>query len=229
MNPQQVRKMLEQTLDDRRLTRSERSAMDRIFDHIDPDPHQLALFRSVAFDLARDSIVDPDSIETIGWLEEVIKMVQAADSSGGPPAVAETYFAPDNDCPAKIRGLLNRARNSVDICVFTITDDRVSDAILDACQRRVKVRVISDDDKSGDRGSDIERLQDRGVEVRIDRTDDHMHHKFAIFDHHLLLNGSYNWTRSAANRNQENFLVTGDPRFVEDFSRQFERLWEKFA
>ena len=107
--------------------------------------------------------------------------------------------------------------------------DTISDAILDACQRRVKVRVISDDDKSGDRGSDIERLQERGVEVRIDRTDDHMHHKFAIFDHHLLLNGSYNWTRSAANRNQENFLVTGDPRFVEDFSRQFERLWEKFA
>ena len=51
----------------------------------------------------------------------------------------------------------------------------------------------------------------------------------ALFDHRLLLNGSYNWTRSAANRNQENFLVTGEPRFVEDFARQFERLWEKFS
>ena len=99
MNPQQVRKMLEQTLDDRRLTRSERSAMDRIFDHIDPDPHQLALFRSVAFDLARDSIVDPDSIETIGWLEEVIKMLQAADSSGGPPAVAALWGQSFRKCP----------------------------------------------------------------------------------------------------------------------------------
>ncbi len=229
MNPDQVRTMLEQTLDDRRLTRSERKAMDRIFDHIDPDPHRLALFRSVAFDLARKSIVDPDSIETIEWLEGVVKLLQAADSSGAPPATADTYFAPDDDCPAKIRGLLARARNSVDICVFTITDDRVSDAILDAHQRRVKVRVISDDDKSGDRGSDIERLEKAGIDLRIDRTDDHMHHKFAIFDHRLLLNGSYNWTRSAANRNQENFLVTGEPRFVEDFARQFERLWEKFS
>jgi len=211
VNPEQVRKMLEQTLDDRRLTRSERKAMDRIFDHIDPDAHALALYRSVAFDLARQSIVDPTAIDTIEWLEEVVK------------------FAPGDDCPARIRGLLARARNTVDICVFTITDDRVSDAIIDAHERRLKVRVISDDDKSGDRGSDIQRLESAGVEVRVDHTDDHMHHKFAIFDHRLLLNGSYNWTRSAANRNKENFLVTGEPRFVEGFARQFERLWEEFS
>ena len=229
MNPEQVRKMLEQTLDDRRLTRSERKAMDRIFDHIDPDAHVLALYRSVAFDLARQSIVDPTAIDTIEWLEEVVKMLQSADASDGPPATADTYFAPGDDCPARIRGLLARARNTVDICVFTITDDRVSDAIIDAHERRLKVRVISDDDKSGDRGSDIRRLESAGVEVRVDHTDDHMHHKFAIFDHRLLLNGSYNWTRSAANRNKENFLVTGEPRFVEGFARQFERLWEEFS
>ena len=161
--------------------------------------------------------------------DEVVKMLQSADVSGGPPPQADSYFAPKDDCPAKIRGLLARARNSVDICVFTITDDRISDAIIDTHQRKVKVRVISDDDKAGGRGSDIDRLLSAGVDLRIDRTDDHMHHKFAIFDHRLLLNGSYNWTRSAANRNQENFLVTGEPRFVEDFSKQFERRGEEVS
>ena len=81
MNPEQVRTMLEQTLDDRRVTRSERKAMDRIFDHIDPDAHALALYRSVAFDLARQSIVDPTAIETIGWLEEGVKMLQWASGN----------------------------------------------------------------------------------------------------------------------------------------------------
>ena len=174
MNPQQVRAMLEQTIDDRRLTRSERKAMDRIFDHIDPDPHALALYRSVAFDIARESLVGPESIETIGWLEEVVKMLQSADSTGGPPPQADSYFAPKDDCPAKIRGLLARARNSVDICVFTITDDRVSDAIIEAHKRKVSVRVISDDDKAGDRGSDVDRLEAAGIPLRIDRTDDHI-------------------------------------------------------
>jgi hypothetical protein len=45
-------------------------------------------------------------------------------------------------------------------------------------------------------------------------------------DNTTLLTGSYNWTRSAAHDNEENFLITGDPRFVAAFGRQFERLWK---
>ena len=112
--------------------------------------------------------------------------------------------------------------------VFTITDDRLSSAILDAHRRKVKVQIISDDDKSGDRGSDIDRLSAAGIDVRIDRSESHMHHKFAIFDRSLLLTGSYNWTRSAANRNEENFIITGDRRFLDPFAKMFEDLWKRF-
>lgn len=229
MNPQQIRKILLETLDDRQLTRSERKAMDRILEHLEPTPQQLALYRSVAFDLARESLTDPHSVERLEWLEEVIRLLEASGSEDNPSPLAEYSFAPEDDCPARITGLLDRARNTVDICVFTITDNRVTRAIVETHQRGVVVRVISDDDKSGDLGSDIERLADEGIPVRIDRTDDHMHHKFAIFDHHLLLNGSYNWTRSAAERNRENFLVTGDPRFIEGYAKLFEELWEEFS
>lgn len=229
MNPQQVREMLLQTLEDRKLSRGERKAVDRILDHLDPDPHQLALYRSVAFDLARESLVDPQSIETLEWLEDVIKLLAVTEGGQEAPALTESYFAPQDDCPRRICSLLNQARNKVDICVFTITDDRVSDTIIDTHERKVSVRIITDDDKSGDRGSDVERFSRAGISVRIDRTANHMHHKFALFDHRLLLNGSYNWTRSAADRNQENFLLTGEPQFIEDFARLFEKLWEEFS
>ena len=53
-----------------------------------------------------------------------------------------------------------------------------------------------------------------------------MHHKFALADCAVLLTGSYNWTRSAASSNEENFLITGDRRFVDAFARQFEKLWK---
>ncbi len=43
--------------------------------------------------------------------------------------------------------LLAKASRTADICVFTITDDRVSDAILDAHRRAVAVRIITDDAK----------------------------------------------------------------------------------
>ena len=91
------------------------------------------------------------------------------------------------------------------------------------------MRVISDDDKAHDRGSDVHRLADSGVPVRTDHSPNHMHHKFAIFDRMLLVNGSYNWTRSAAERNEENLVVTDDQRIVGCFQAEFEKLWDQFG
>ena len=90
------------------------------------------------------------------------------------------------------------------------------------------MRIISDDDKSNDRGSDVDRLAEAGVPVRVDRTQYHMHHKFAVFDERLLLTGSYNWTRGAAEHNEENFIITSEQHFVHSFSNLFGKLWSKF-
>jgi len=40
-----------------------------------------------------------------------------------------------------------------------------------------------------------------------------------------LLTGSYNWTFSANNRNDENLMVTDDPEIIEIFQNQFINLW----
>lgn len=145
------------------------------------------------------------------------------------PALAEAWFSPHDDCAGRIINLMGEARTSADLCVFTITDDRISDSILAAHARGVHVRIISDNDKAHDLGSDIGRFLAAGVGVRVDRTAFHMHHKFAIIDGRRLLNGSYNWTRGAARDNQENLIVCDDPRLVTAFSQEFERLWAMFA
>jgi len=52
-----------------------------------------------------------------------------------------------------------------------------------------------------------------------------MHNKFAIIDSRILLTGSYNWTFSANNRNDENLLIIDDPEIIEIFQNQFVNLW----
>ena len=78
--------------------------------------------------------------------------------------------------------LLANASRTVDIRVLTITDDRVSDAILDAHRRAVAVRIITDNAKAEDEGSDMERFERSGIPTRVDRSPFHTHHKFAILD-----------------------------------------------
>ena len=135
------------------------------------------------------------------------------------------YFSPGEDCVNHIIDLINEAYNHLDICVFTISDDRISRAIVDAMKNGVDIRIISDNFKIEDSGSDILDLSRVGIPVKLDTTENHMHHKFMIVDKKIVLTGSYNWTRSAALYNQENIISTEDEEVVLKFSNEFEKLW----
>ena len=137
----------------------------------------------------------------------------------------QVYFSPGEDCVNHIIDLINEAYNQIDICVFTISDDRISRAIVDAMKNGVEIRIISDNFKVEDTGSDIEDLSRVGIPVKLDTTENHMHHKFMIIDKKIVLTGSYNWTRSAALYNQENIISTDDEEVVSKFSNEFEKLW----
>jgi len=137
----------------------------------------------------------------------------------------QAYFSPGPDCRIAIEQAMETALSELLICVFTISDDRLSDAIMAAHRSGLTVRVISDNDKMHDRGSDVERLSQAGVNVRIDRSPEHMHHKFMVIDGHTVMTGSYNWTRSAETRNEENIIAVDDPQLATRFSEEFERIW----
>jgi phosphatidylserine/phosphatidylglycerophosphate/cardiolipin synthase-like enzyme len=110
-----------------------------------------------------------------------------------------------------------------------VTDNRIATALLDAHYRGIAMRLATDNDKAFDTGSDVDKLRRSGIQVRVDRSPDHMHHKFAIFDNEILLTGSYNWTRSAALVNLDNFIIVSDPGLIARFAREFERLWREFG
>jgi mitochondrial cardiolipin hydrolase len=226
MTPQDLEARLRQTLTDGRLSGGERQALRQLFEGEPFDAQKAAAFRSLAFRLAREAIDDPRAKETLDWVEEVVKLLHPVRASSQP---SEALFSPRDNLAGRVCALFANARRSADVCVFTITDDRVTQAILQAHSRGVRVRVVTDNDKATDLGSDIDRLAAGGVPVRIDRTDAHMHHKFALFDDALLANGSYNWTRSAAVCNSENLIVTADPALLAAFRREFERLWQTLA
>jgi phosphatidylserine/phosphatidylglycerophosphate/cardiolipin synthase-like enzyme len=222
-----VREALAASLEDLRLSRGERQALGALLAEM-PSGFDRAEVRRLAFALAADATVDPVARSVVAWLEAVVKVLDRPEEPAAPTAF-EALFSPGQSCPRRVVGLIGESRAHVEVCVFTITDDRIAEALLTAHDRGVAVRVITDDEKASDVGSDVPRLRDAGVPVRVDRSPFHMHHKFALFDRRTLLTGSYNWTRGASENNEENLVVLGDPGLVSRFSERFERLWEKLG
>lgn len=231
MNPSELDALLRQMLADHRLSGSEKDALAGwVHEHVRTDSDRGAA-RSRVFEIARQTAADDSTRQLLNWVEAALKAVMpvraAAPAAGVEPACA--CFSPGEACLNRIVNRFRTARQSADVCVFTITDDRITRALLDAHRRGVAIRIITDNEKAFDAGSDIDRIAAAGVAVRVDRTPFHMHHKFALFDGVRLLNGSYNWTRGAAEQNEENLVDTGDPKLVADFRRAFETLWARLA
>ena len=228
MTPPEVADWLARSLDDRRFSRHERQTLTEFVATLGSATDREAVRRQ-AFEVARTALAPPDGPLVLDWLEEVTRAIRDLASPVLQPVVAEAYFSPGEECPRVIGRLLAGATRTLDLCVFTITDDRLADAVLDAHRRGVAVRIIGDDAKAADLGSDVERFERAQIPTRVDRSPFHMHHKFAIFDGGTLLTGSYNWTRGAARDNEENLIVTTDPRFLAPFQATFDRLWSKLA
>lgn len=218
---------LRESVQDFRLDTDEKIELRELGQQLDAG--RVRFLRNRAFDIVREAILrEPsDSLAAMHWLEQVVKTLDAASEIA--PVVASAYFSPGESCLRRLGDLMHSCRTSLDICVFTIADDRLTDAILDCHARGVQVRVVSDNDKQHDSGSDIARLREHGVAIRLDDTAAHMHHKFALFDARLLANGSFNWTRSATRDNDENLVVSDDANLVRVFGLQFEKLWQQFG
>ena len=212
----------QKTLADGQFSRGEKKAIAQLLKNAHFDAHPVDLMRSRLFKLAKTHVTSAKAHATIDWLEKANKTLPTPAASSSSSRV---FFSPGTACLRAITSLIKVTRRSLDICVFTITDDRITSKILDARRRGVAVRIITDNDKAFDAGSDVQRLARAGIDVRTDATPDHMHHKFALIDDNTTLTGSYNWTRSAARDNFENIVIVDDQVIVRSFVKEFERLW----
>lgn len=224
---EELSQFLDEIVEDAHLEEQEKRMLQRIALKLHSDEKNY--MRNQAFKKANHQINEAQfSVNSVmRWLERVVKQVTSHTTDT--PIPASAYFSPGDTCKEKIIQVITAAKRTVQVCVFTITDDDIVSALVQADQRGVTVKVISDNDKAHDLGSDINYLQNKGIAVALDNSSAHMHHKFMIVDSNILLNGSFNWTRSASRYNQENIVVSYDESLITAFSAEFERLWKAFG
>ena len=137
------------------------------------------------------------------------------------------YFAPDKNVYKPIIGLYGSAHSYIHLAIYSLTKDEIADALIQARNRGVEVKVLIDKTQAGLKSADDERLEKAGIEVRRSKGSGLMHNKFCIIDGKVAYTGSYNHTDNATFNNDENYVIFKSEKIAQTFEAQFQKLWDK--
>jgi len=129
-------------------------------------------------------------------------------------APVSVFFSPNGGAEEAIVEAIQSARKAIEVQAYSFTSGPIAKALTDAAERGVQVQVVVDHSQLTERYSVIDFLQRRGVLVLVDSAHPIAHSKTICIDSEVLITGSYNFTKSASEKNLENLLVIRDRTLV---------------
>lgn len=114
---------------------------------------------------------------------------------------------------------IDEAKRSIFVQAYSFTSKPIGNALIRAKSRRVNVEVLLDRSNTDER-SELSVLEEAGIAVLIDSKHPIAHNKVMIFDDHVVLTGSYNFTKQAES-NGENCLFVSSVELTGQYQAQW--------
>jgi phosphatidylserine/phosphatidylglycerophosphate/cardiolipin synthase-like enzyme len=134
---------------------------------------------------------------------------------------------PHGDCANRLIHWFNQANTSIHIMIYSFTLDTVGDALIQAKQHGVEVKIAWDKTEVNVQGSEFQKLKSAGIDIRIDRETgiSLLHDKVAIIDGHVIITGSFNWSTEANLHDRENLIVINSQAWGAAYEQNFQQIW----
>jgi len=140
----------------------------------------------------------------------------------------ETAFTQAGEQPdLMLIDAIKSAKSSMDIAINAINKDEIVTAIVQAVQRGVNVRVITDRNEAAGAAQSIQlsRLLSAHIPVKENAGPGLMNLKMAIIDESTVITGSYNYTVNASTINEEVLVIIRDEETAGKWKQYFETMW----
>lgn len=142
----------------------------------------------------------------------------------------KTFFAPEEDVVDGIVSEIEKAKTNIKFMAYSFTHEKIADAVIKRAKKGVKVSGVFEFLGSGSISSNAiyNTLLKSGADLYTYKSPNSstsfMHHKVFIIDDKTVSTGSFNFTHSASNENDENMLVIHSFDTAKEYSDEFERL-----
>jgi phosphatidylserine/phosphatidylglycerophosphate/cardiolipin synthase-like enzyme len=134
----------------------------------------------------------------------------------------DAVFSPGGECSQRIVEEIRGARERIRVQVYIFTSKNISNALVAAKKRGVKVEVILDKSQEKQTYGVWRVLRRDGVGVFFDGEHATANNKVILIDDHTVITGSFNFTKAAEEKNAENMMIVRGHREV------FEKYLENF-
>lgn len=135
------------------------------------------------------------------------------------------YFSPEDNIERIILNTLKKAKSSVHFLAFSFTSDPLGEVLIALHKKGVKILGVMERQGSNSKESEYVKMRVEGLAVRLDRNRNQMHHKVIVIDERLVMTGSYNFSKSANKKNDENLIMLDDPEIAREYLREFSRIY----
>lgn len=160
----------------------------------------------------------------------------------------ETHYSPAENLEALDRNAFEHAHSSIDLCAYSLTDHALAQALEDAAQRGVHIRIYldrsqtagelsretrydqhsrADEESESDTGVLQQLAATPNVELRIKHSKTLMHLKSYVIDNQLLRSGSANFSPTGEKRQDNDLTFTRDRQDVQRFESNFRQIWSR--
>lgn len=140
------------------------------------------------------------------------------------------YFSPQNKTIQNaILPLIKKSKTYIYIPAFLISHKEMVSELIQAKNRGVDVRIITDALNASAKYSKVRELRAAGMPVKIENYAGKMHSKTMIIDDRYLVLGSMNFSKSGESKNDENLIVLENKEAAIFYKKFFLYLWDKIS
>jgi len=140
----------------------------------------------------------------------------------------DTFFSPDDGVLSALAPVLNSAEASIYFLAFSFTSNDLGGIVRAKDAAGLTIQGVMDEEQvKSNQGTEYDPFLQAGLDVRIDGIEGLMHHKVFIIDEKIVALGSYNFSQSAEERNDENLLIIYNEAIAQQFVLEFQRVWEQ--
>lgn len=138
--------------------------------------------------------------------------------------LVENYFCPEDSCKEHVFEALESAKESIIFMAFSFTDSDIADLLEKKQGEGIRVSGVLEERRTSMKYNVHDELVIAGIGVATDNNPYIMHHKVFIIDSRTVITGSYNPTKSADSRNDENIIMIHDKGLARQFYEEYTRL-----